>query len=57
MRTEALVSCAVIRIDIIKKQIIEHCQEWISIFSMLLLQKTEVLFKGIHDYINANTET
>lgn len=54
IKTETVVSCSVIQIDVLKEQMIKHCQDWISRFSRLLLYETDKLIDSFYDYIKFN---
>ncbi|XP_026819508.1 dynein heavy chain 2, axonemal-like [Rhopalosiphum maidis] len=56
METETAVSCSIVKISDMMKQIIRHCQDWISNYSILLLGETTTLIEGFYDYIKMNGE-
>lgn len=56
METESIVSCIIIKITDMIKQVIRHCQDWIFNYSQLLLGETVDLIEGFYEYIEMNGE-
>jgi hypothetical protein len=56
METETPVSCSIVKISDMMKEILRHCQDWISNYSILLLSETATLIEGFYDYIKMNGE-
>lgn len=54
MDTETTVSCTIVRISDMINQVIRHCQDWISNYSLLLLGETARLIEGFYEYIEMN---
>jgi len=55
LETESTESYAIIQIDILKRQILIHCREWILNFSQLLLEETNELLEGFYKYMEVNS--
>ncbi|XP_025195967.1 dynein heavy chain 2, axonemal [Melanaphis sacchari] len=56
METETTVSCTIVNISDMIKQIVKHCQDWISNYSLLLLGETVHLIEEFYEYIEMNGE-
>lgn len=56
IRSEKILSCVVLKINDIKIQIQKYCNEWISLFSIFLVRKTEGLIKHFYSYVILNSE-
>jgi len=55
LETEFTESYAIIQIDILKRQILMHCRDWILNFSQLLLEETNELLEGFYKYMELNS--
>jgi len=56
METESIVSCIIIKISDMIKQVVRHCQDWVFNYSQLLLGETVDLIEGFYEYIEMNGE-
>lgn len=54
METESIVSSIIIRSSDMIKQVVRHCQDWISNYSQALLNETVALIEGFYEYIDNN---
>jgi len=48
-------SCVILNLNGLKEQIEEHCKNWISKFSKLLLENTIEFIEGFYDYMSGNS--
>lgn len=55
LETEYTESYVIIEIDILRRQILMHCRDWILKFSQLLLKETNELLDRFYKYLNSNS--
>lgn len=55
LETEEILACTIIYIDVLKAQMLKHCQDWILNFSQVLLDQTGNLIEHFYEYMELNS--
>lgn len=55
MKSVAQVAHILVKTNILKNEILKHCDEWINHFSDLLIEMTTNFIEGLHKYTQINS--